>query len=68
MKKLLYITLLLTALACKTEKDTNGTLQVVTTTTMITDVVEQIGGDHIEVNAYKCSEMKKEILDDKKLI
>tara|TARA_B100001146_G_scaffold221995_1_gene233541 strand:- start:32050 stop:32958 length:909 start_codon:yes stop_codon:yes gene_type:complete len=49
MKKLLYITLLLTALACKTEKDTNGTLQVVTTTTMITDVVEQIGGDHIEV-------------------
>ncbi len=49
MKKLLYITLLLTALACKTEKDTNGLLQVVTTTTMITDVVKQIGGDHIEV-------------------
>ena len=27
-----------------------------------------LGGDHIEVNAYKCSEIKSEIVDDKKLI
>ena len=41
-----------TLFACKSEPETKtpGKLQVVTTTTMITDLVKNIGGDHIEVN------------------
>ena len=35
---------------CKnTEENKNGKLQVVTTTTMITDLVKNIGGDHIQL-------------------
>ena len=51
MKKtiiLLFVTLLL--LACKNEKEASGKLNVVTTTTMITDLVKNIGGDLVEVN------------------
>lgn len=35
--------------SCKNEKKEHSTLRVVTTTTMITDLVKQIGGDLIEV-------------------
>ncbi|TYB78843.1 metal ABC transporter solute-binding protein, Zn/Mn family [Bizionia myxarmorum] len=51
MKKIILV-LLITAFAwsCKNSKETNGKLQVVTTTTMITDLVENIGSDYIDVN------------------
>ncbi len=50
MKKQL-ITFLAIALffSCKSEKKTNGKLNVVTTTTMITDLVQHIGDDHINL-------------------
>lgn len=47
--KLLYILILLPFLACNNTKEASGKLQVVTTTTMITDMVQNIGGDHVEV-------------------
>ena len=51
MKK--YITILslvLFSLSCKNEaKKDNGKLNVVTTTTMITDLVKNIGGDYVEL-------------------
>ena len=52
MKKIFSI-LIVTAvlISCKeTSKDLSGKINVVTTTTMITDLVKNIGGDHIEVN------------------
>ncbi len=49
MKKLIILILLTIVFACKPEKKENGKLQVVTTTTMITDLVKIIGGDKIEV-------------------
>lgn len=52
MKKIFSI-LIVTAvlISCKeTSKDPSGKINVVTTTTMITDLVKNIGGDHIEVN------------------
>ena len=42
--------LLLILFSCKTEKDLNQKTQVVTTTTMITDLVKNIAGDVVEVN------------------
>ncbi len=52
MKKTLYIVLLsLLLLNCKGEtKKEDAKLNVATTTTMITDLVKNIGGDFIEVN------------------
>lgn len=50
MKKTILI--LFTALAflnCKNEKKANGKLNVVTTTSMITDLVKNIGGDNINL-------------------
>ena len=46
-----FIILLLTIICinCKEEKKTNGKLNVVTTTTMITDLVQNIGGEHINL-------------------
>lgn len=41
--------LMLTILGCKKEKQDSGKLNVVTTTTMITDLLENIGGDIIDV-------------------
>ncbi|WP_420571460.1 metal ABC transporter solute-binding protein, Zn/Mn family [Kordia sp.] len=51
MKKYIYILLIIfTVISCKTEvKKQSGKLQVVTTTTMITDMVKNIGGEKIEV-------------------
>ena len=49
MKKLILVALLAVVVACKSEKEDNGKLQVVTTTTMITDLVKIIGGDKIDV-------------------
>ncbi len=50
MKKYIYTIVLLLIVSCKPkEKTKNGKLQVVTTTTMITDLVKNIGGDKLEV-------------------
>ncbi|MBO6880043.1 MULTISPECIES: metal ABC transporter solute-binding protein, Zn/Mn family [Winogradskyella] len=45
----LLFLLLITVFGCKNEKNDNGKLNVVTTTTMITDLVKNIGGDAINV-------------------
>ncbi|PWH83770.1 manganese transporter [Algibacter marinivivus] len=50
MKKQLISLLIITLFfSCKNEKQTNGKLNVVTTTTMITDLVKNIGGEHINL-------------------
>ncbi|MCG8892359.1 zinc ABC transporter solute-binding protein [Tenacibaculum finnmarkense] len=51
MKKVMLLLLVLITVSCKTsEKKTNGKLNVVTTTTMVTDLVKNIGGDKIDIN------------------
>ena len=47
--KLLILTLIFSILSCKTEVKENEKLNVVTTTTMITDLVKNIGGDAINI-------------------
>jgi len=47
--KWILILVLATSLSCKQEKDLNQKTQVVTTTTMITDLVKNIGGDLVDV-------------------
>lgn len=49
MKKLLAVFILITSFSCKNDTQSNGKLNVVTTTTMITDLVKNIGGKHINV-------------------
>jgi len=50
MKKNIFITfILLTILSCKKTKEDDGKLNIVTTTTMITDLVENIGGDFVNI-------------------
>ncbi len=48
-KTLILLTLLLTLFNCKNEKKEDGKFNVVTTTSMITDLVKNIGGDHINL-------------------
>lgn len=50
MKKFIYLFLIaLAILSCKDEKQTNGKINVVTTTSMITDLVKNIAGDHVNL-------------------
>lgn len=49
MKKTIGFLAILLLFNCKNNTTTNGKLKVVTTTTMITDLVQNIGGDLIEV-------------------
>lgn len=50
MKKLVLAVFAVCVLfSCKNDKEDNGKLQVVTTTTMITDLVSNIGGDLIDL-------------------
>ncbi len=49
MKKILYILTLVLIIGCKNTSEENDKLQVVTTTTMITDLVKNIGGEYIDV-------------------
>jgi len=50
MKKIVAILFITLLISCGDKKEDNGKLQVATTTTMITDLVKNIGGDLIEVN------------------
>ncbi|MFT4697946.1 MAG: manganese/zinc/iron transport system substrate-binding protein [Flavobacteriaceae bacterium] len=49
MKKTLFIVAISIIISCKNSKHESGKLNVVTTTSMITDLVQNIGGDLIEV-------------------
>ena len=49
MKKIIYIIVFFAFFGCKDTTNTNGKLNVVTTTTMITDLVKNIGGDAVNV-------------------
>jgi len=49
MKKYIILVFLITAFGCKQENKKTNKLQVVTTTTMITDLVKNIGGDKIDI-------------------
>ena len=48
-KNILILLVLATIFSCKNETKSNGKLNIVTTTTMITDLVKNIGGDYINV-------------------
>ena len=50
MRKIFLIIIVLTIFSCKENEKKSNKLKVVTTTTMITDLVSIIGGDAIEVN------------------
>jgi manganese/zinc/iron transport system substrate-binding protein len=49
MKNLIYIVLAALLLSCGNKGNNDGKLHIVTTTTMITDMVENIGGDKVNV-------------------
>ncbi len=49
MKKLVVLFAFVICFSCKNDSKTNGKLNVVTTTSMITDLVKNIGGDHINL-------------------
>lgn len=49
MKKVYILLIFLSVLACKNNTEENGKLNIVTTTTMITDLVKNIGGDYINL-------------------
>ncbi|WP_179334098.1 metal ABC transporter solute-binding protein, Zn/Mn family [Winogradskyella costae] len=50
MKKIIFLlAITLTFIACKDESQDNGKLNIATTTTMITDLVQNIGGDMVNV-------------------
>jgi len=49
MKKLIILISTIAFFSCKSDKQTNGKLNVVCTTTMITDLVKNIGGENINI-------------------
>jgi manganese/zinc/iron transport system substrate-binding protein len=49
MKKYILIIAALVLISCKDNKDKSGKLKVVTTTSMLTDLVNNIGGDLVEI-------------------
>lgn len=49
MKKLLLLSLIIIFIGCKNTTKDNGKVKVVTTTTMLTDLVKNIGGDAVDV-------------------
>ena len=48
-KTILFFSIALLFVSCKKEKKTNDKLNIVTTTSMITDLVKNIGGDYINL-------------------
>ncbi len=51
MNKILLIIIILITISCKTPSEETDKIKVVTTTTMITDLVKNIGGNFVEINA-----------------
>lgn len=49
MKKIIPLLIAITILGCKEKSQKSEKLNVVTTTTMLTDLVSEIGGDHISL-------------------
>lgn len=49
MKKIITLVAIALLVSCKTAKKDNGKLNIVTTTTMLTDLVKNLGGDKVEV-------------------
>ncbi|WP_194851430.1 metal ABC transporter solute-binding protein, Zn/Mn family [Nonlabens antarcticus] len=49
MKNILYFMVVLLLVSCRNNDTNNGKLKIVTTTTMITDMLENIGGDKVAV-------------------
>ena len=49
IKKVSILLVLTIIFSCKTDTKSNGKLNIVTTTSMITDLVKNIGGDHINI-------------------
>ncbi|MBJ7879761.1 metal ABC transporter solute-binding protein, Zn/Mn family [Gelidibacter salicanalis] len=49
MKNILVILLFTLIFSCKNDKNDNGNLNIVTTTTLITDLVTHIGGDRLNI-------------------
>ena len=49
IKNLLILVMIVTIFSCKNDTPSDGKLNVVTTTSMITDLVENIGGDYINI-------------------
>lgn len=50
MKNILILLLTISLIGCKDASKKSDKLNIVTTTTMITDLVKNIGGDHININ------------------
>ncbi|HET8804593.1 MAG TPA: zinc ABC transporter substrate-binding protein, partial [Aequorivita sp.] len=50
MKKLIPLFFTIILLGCKEQSEKSEKLNIVTTTTMITDLVKNIGGDNVEIN------------------
>ena len=50
MKYILLLLLTISIIGCKDASEKSGKLNIVTTTSMITDLVKNIGGDHIDIN------------------
>jgi len=77
-KSILILIITLAFFNCKNEKKTNGKLNIVTTTTMITDLVKNVGGEHINLQGlmgsgvdphlYKASEGDVTKLSDADII
>lgn len=49
MRNTLIVLILIVFISCKSDKNNNGKLNIVTTTTMITDLVKNIGGEVVNV-------------------
>ncbi|MFT7052051.1 MAG: manganese/zinc/iron transport system substrate-binding protein [Psychroserpens sp.] len=49
MKKRIVLILIIASFSCENETKSNGKLNIVTTTSMITDLVKNIGGDYVNL-------------------
>lgn len=49
MKKLFFLVLIISLYSCKNASKESGKIKIVATTSMISDIVKNIGGDHIEL-------------------
>jgi len=50
MKNILYVLIAIVIIGCKNSSEKSDKLNVVTTTSMLTDLVKNIGGDLVEIN------------------